>query len=405
MLAAPIQAQRSMADTPSQTAEYYISRYMFDEAEELINQNIKKLKRKRQPTDAEESKLEEINRLRSKMKATERVTIIDSLVVDKNTFLQHIRLNEENGSLSTTAAFFNSPNAGAGTAYLSELGNKVYFAQKDENNYLRLFTSDLVGGKWTEPHKLDELNGDDAQNYPFMLSDGVTLYYAAQGEESIGGYDIFVTRYDMDEKKFLYPDNIGMPFNSPANDYMLAIDEFNGLGYFVSDRNQPEDKVCIYIFIPNETRKIYDTNLYTEEELGRLAMSHSIAEPWGDKEAVAAARKRLQQARTARSTAKEQNDFEEFVINNRHSYTMLKDFKSHEARNKMAAWLKMNTQLKQDRKFLQTLRDRYNASNEAQRQTLKQQILKLEVQCEKTETAMQSEAKNIRNIEIRALNK
>ena len=105
MLAAPIQAQRSMADTPSQTAEYYISRYMFDEAEELINQNIKKLKRKRQPTDAEESKLEEINRLRSKMKATERVTIIDSLVVDKNTFLQHIRLNEENGSLSTTAAF------------------------------------------------------------------------------------------------------------------------------------------------------------------------------------------------------------------------------------------------------------------------------------------------------------
>ena len=105
---------------------------------------------------------------------------------------------------------------------------------------------------------MDELDGDDAQNYPFMLSDGITLYYAAVGVESFGGYDIFVTRYDMDEKKFLYPENLGMPFNSPANDYMLAIDEFNQLRWFFSDRNQTENKVCIYIFIKNDIRKEYE---------------------------------------------------------------------------------------------------------------------------------------------------
>ena len=261
LLSLPSQAQKNGQAIPTPTAEYYMNHYQFDEAEELLNQDIKKLKRKRQPTDVEEGKLQKIARLRSMMRATERVTVIDSLVVDKNTFLNHIKLSPESGEISPYGTFFNRPDENNCTVYLSELGNKIYFAQPDENKYLRLFTNDLVGGQWTNPHKLDELDGDDAQNYPFMLSDGITLYYAAQGEESIGGYDIFVTRYDMDEKKFLYPENLGMPFNSPANDYMLAIDEFNQLGWFVSDRNQPEDKVCIYIFIPNDIRKVYDANI------------------------------------------------------------------------------------------------------------------------------------------------
>ena len=215
LLSLPSQAQKNGQAIPAPTAEYYMNHYQFDEAEELLNQDIKKLKRKRQPTDVEEGKLQEIARLRSMMRATERVTVIDSLVVDKNTFLNHIKLSPESGEISPYSTFFHRTDENGCTVYLSELGNKIYFAQPDENKYLRLFTSDLVGGQWTAPHKLDELDGDDAQNYPFMLSDGITLYYAAQGEESIGGYDIFVTRYDMDEKKFLYPENLGMPFNSP----------------------------------------------------------------------------------------------------------------------------------------------------------------------------------------------
>ena len=106
----------------------------------------------------------------------------------------------------------------------------------------------------------------------------ITLYYGAKGPESIGGYDIFVTRYDMDERKFLYPENIGMPFNSLANDYLYAIDEINNIGWFVSDRHQPEGKVCIYIFIPNTTRKTYDFNNIDQEKLTRLARISSIKE-------------------------------------------------------------------------------------------------------------------------------
>ena len=348
---------------------------------------------------AEEGKLQAISKLRSMMQATERLTVVDSIVVDKSSFLNHIKLSEESGTLHTATEFFQQPDSDRCTVYLSELGNKIYFSGRDENRQLRLYASDLVGGKWSQARKIDELDGDEAQNYPFMMSDGVTLYYGAQGPESIGGYDIFVTRYDMDEKKFLYPENMGMPYNSPANDYMLAIDEFNQLGWLVTDRNQPEDKVCIYVFIPNSIRRLYDTNIYLPEELSQLALLTSIAETWGDQGAVTEAQQRLQAARSAPGTNVKQKEFE-FVINDQYTYTQLKDFQSSAARDRMAAWVKNKQQLEENLQTLQLLRDRYAASNLQERKSLGEQIKRIETQCEKDAAAMKAEEKNIRNMEI-----
>ena len=401
-LGMPAQAQQNPADKP--TAIDYMNRYQFDQAEELINDNIKRLKRRRRPTATEEEQLQEVQKMRSMMRATERLTVIDSIVVDKKTFLNSIKLSEESGTLHTCAELFHQTDSDQCTAYVSELGNKTYFAQRDESKKLRLYTSDLVGGEWSQTRKISELEGDEAQNYPFMMSDGVTLYYAAKGSESIGGYDIFVTRYDMDENKFLYPENLGMPYNSPANDYMLAIDEFNGLGWFASDRNQPEGKVCIYVFIPNDIRKVYDTNIYPPEDLAPLALLTRIADTWGDQGAVKEARQRLQAVLTAPKEVAKKKDFE-FVIDDKNTYTLLTDFQSKEARDRMAAWIKNRQTMQQNQQQLQALRDRYAASNDGQRQALAPQIRQIEAQCEKDLAAMKAEEKAIRNLEIASRSK
>ena len=398
----PAQAQQPPAGKP--TAIDYMNHYQFDQAEELINDNIKRLKRRRQPTTTEEEQLQEVQKMRSMMRATERLTVIDSIVVDKKTFLNRIKLSEESGTLHTCAELFHQTDSDQCTAYVSELGNKTYFAQRDESKKLRLYTSDLVGGEWSQTRKISELEGDEAQNYPFMMSDGVTLYYAAKGSESIGGYDIFVTRYDMDENKFLYPENLGMPYNSPANDYMLAIDEFNGLGWFASDRNQPEGKVCIYVFIPNDIRKVYDTNIYPPEDLAPLALLTRIADTWGDQGAVKEARQRLQAVLTAPKEVAKKKDFE-FVIDDKNTYTLLMDFQSKEARDRMAAWIKNRQTMQQNQQQLQALRDRYAASNDGQRQALAPQIRQIEAQCEKDLAAMKAEEKAIRNLEIASRSK
>ena len=109
-------------------------------------------------------------------------------------------------------------------------------------------------------------------DYPYVLTDGITIYYASDGPGSMGEYDIFVTRYNTNTDSYLMPENVGMPFNSPYNDYMYVIDEFNDLGWFASDRYQPEGKVCIYVFIPNSSKQVYNYEGMDPDKMISLAL-------------------------------------------------------------------------------------------------------------------------------------
>ena len=70
---------------------------------------------------------------------------------------------------------------------------------------------------------------------------------------------------------------MGMPYNSPYNDYMLVIDETTGIGWWASDRNNIDGKVTIYMFVPNETRTNYPTDT---PNLINLAKINSIKDTW-----------------------------------------------------------------------------------------------------------------------------
>ena len=63
---------------------------------------------------------------------------------------------------------------------------------------------------------------------------------------------------------------------------MFAIDEFNNLGWFASDRYQPEGKVCIYVFIPNSSKRVYNYEAMDKKKVVRLAQIHSLKDTWVD---------------------------------------------------------------------------------------------------------------------------
>lgn len=402
LTAVPATAQRNLSANEEKIASY-IENYQFDEAEELIDKEITQLKRRRKSTTELEKQTERIERLRSMMNACERVTFIDSIVTGKKDFLTRIQLTPESGSLSPYNTFFNRQDS-ACMVYKTERGNKICFSQTAKDGKTHLFSSDLIGGEWNEPRLLDELADGGQQNYPFMLSDGVTLYYGSENEESIGGFDIYVTRYDMDERKYLTPENIGMPFNSPANDYLYAIDEMNNLGWFVTDRHQPKDSVCIYIFIPNRMRQIYNSFAYEPSQMAGLARISSISETWTDRDMVNNAKRRLAAILSGESKTQTEYDFT-LVINDRLTYHFLKDFKSADARKKAETWQKNKDNLSKQQKNLASLRDRYAAGNNTQKAQMKQQILDMETQCEKMAATLKQMEKDIRKAELKLINK
>jgi hypothetical protein len=382
------------------TPQEAMAAYDFSLAEEILEHQIADLTKKKQPTIQEEAMLEAARKSQIKLHATEQVTFIDSMVLPKKQVLQQIKLSEECGSIVNYADFFRSGKNDC-TVFRNELGNRIVYSEPNQKGHLRLKEKSLIGGEWSMENQLKGLNEEeeDNLNFPFVLTDGITMYYAAECEESIGGYDIFMTRYDADSQQFLAPENVGMPFNSPANDYLLVIDEYQQLGWFVTDRNQPVDTVCLYTFIPTETRRIYNEQELGAKKLAAMARISSIKDTWKDMNAVNSAKKRLADARKGTKNEAKNRDFT-FVINDFRTYYTLSDFKDPLAQQKAKIWVETQKEYDAKAKELASLRAKYAAMNEVQRVQIAAQIRLTETAFERLAADKLALEKEIRRTEL-----
>ena len=344
-------------------------------------------------------------RITNMREMTQQILIIDSIVVDKDMILPHLRLSSETGSLMTTRDFLGkSVN---GFAFVNEMGNKAYFSLPDDSLREQLFTSDVLGNEWSSPQPLKGISeGITEASYPFMLTDGITFYFAGKGEESIGGYDIFLTRYNSRSGSFFKPENIGMPFNSEANDYLYAVDELNRIGYFVSDRRQPEGKVCIYIFVPSDSRKTYDPSIYTEQQIRDFADIISIADTWGNGTERKAALSRLKTINNAKPSSEKKSNAQSvtIVINDALTYSSAKDFRSNKAANLYQELVIAQGRLTVVETELAKARDLFPTATAADRRSLRQEILQMEEEVQQLYQRIPSLEKEIRKEENKVIN-
>ena len=358
----------------------------------------------KQKTTVVDNELEQ--RLESMRGFTQKVMFIDSVVVSKSKLLSSLNIPDEAGSIQAYNNFFNTTDQPNSIVYLNQLKNKCVFSKFTDGGW-DLYSKEMIGGKWSNavPLKGLDILGDDVDiNWPFLLSDGTTLYFAAKGEESIGGFDIFMTRYDETTQSYLKPENIGMPFNSIDNDYFFIVDEYDGIGWFATDRNQPEGKVCIYSFIYNDVRENYVVDEYTPEQLRQLSEIHSISQTWTSNQARLSALEQLTAVYKRKFTQKKKNDFE-FVINDELTYTTLTDFRSSEAAE---MYVDLNELLRKKNKLdssMERARIAYPTARQAHREQYKQQLLAAEKQSEKYETDIKNLSKEIRRIELTKLGK
>jgi hypothetical protein len=274
-----------------------------------------------------------------------------------------------------------------------------------DNGYTRLFTSDLLGNEWSKPEPLEGLDGDGIYNlnHPFLLPDGQTLYFSACGPEALGQCDIYRTRLDAESGRFLKPENIGLPFNSDARDYMYAVSEQDSIGFFATNRHQPAGKVCVYSFVTSESRHIYDEESIGRERLLSLARIDRIADTWGKTGAPRQARLRLSQLRTksaqASSSSSEHREFE-FVIDDRRTYTRMADFHNPDNVDRMRELIAMQQQEKSIEKAIAQARARYETASASQRDSMRSEMLQSEQMLEALQMQMRQIEKDIRNNEI-----
>lgn len=378
---------KRVTEAPRYLAEIAFYHYALDEADEYIDKYEASLKksRKQLPEDMDILR-ERIGMARAMLDRVEKIVIIDSVAVDRDQFFKAYRLAPESGSVNSTEVLPKSVAAAdPSTVYMPETRNFMIWAAPDSaENFVLTGASRLFDGSWETPAPLGsvlDLDGDS--NYPFMMPDGVTLYYANNGEESLGGYDIFISRKD--EDGFLQPQNIGMPYNSPYDDYLLAIDEVTGVGWWATDRNRLGDYITIYKFIPSDLRNNYPVDYPELTDMARITDYKSTWEDGKDYADLLDAIKEIDPDKKLRKP-----DFR-FALGQGRVYISWNDFKNPRARKLMKRYLDDKKHLDGQLATLEKMRRQYRDGDTS----LKTAILNMEAEIDNARSELKKSANDV----------
>ena len=378
-----------------EAAAMYYQLYQFKKAVDTYQMQtdvwMKNKKPQVQAADSIKPLLMQAEKAARMLSRCENIQIIDSVITDKKNFLKAYFLGEETGTFEQTSAT---------VVYENQLKDRRFSGKKDEHGYFRLNSQVKIQDRWSEekPLNLPSENATD-DNFPFVMPDGLTIYYASTGNGSIGGYDLFVSRHNLNNDTYLAPNQMGMPFNSIYNDYMLVIDEVNDIGYFASDRFQPEDKVIVYTFIPNN--EIKPIEIEDEQMLTDRAKITSIRDTWLPNVNYQSKLERIK-ADIEKERYKVKKDFT-FVINDNIVYYTLTDFESDAAKNSYLQSKELEQKIQTLEDQLDAQRNTFAEGNNAQKQSLRAPILTNERQLETMYRTYKKLVVDTRNTEIKYL--
>lgn len=333
-----------------------------------------------------ESKIKLAEKASKLMNRVEDIAIVDSAVVNKSEFLKFYKFSSELGSVvQETSKEKGYPNVDLIT-YTTQRQARKYYSEL-VNGQLDIFTSFKLLDEWSKVVPISNvINTVANENYPFLLLDGVTLYFASDGEKSLGGYDIFITRFMSATNSFLNPENIGMPFNSPFNDYMMVIDEQRKLGWFATDRYQQEGKVIIYTFVPTEIKK------YIKSEDADFVRNAARLKSY---------RKAKKTTQSTVSTVSKEDTTKNlnFAINDTVIYANIADFKSEEAIKIWNELRVIQAELNEKSDFLIDTRKKYNTATEEEQKEISKSIIQIEMKEIELKKLIQTKTVEIRNAE------
>lgn len=163
-------------------------------------------------------------------------------------------------------------------AYLSPDGKSRWQVGSDADSVPLFYIYHQLGnGRWDEANpevvRVNGLPEGCQMSYPFVGSDGTTIYFALEEEgdgslvsqHTLGGKDLYVSRYDRAEGVLLVPTQLMPPFNSPMDDFCYIVDEEQDLGWVVSGREVSGDSFRLWCFAPSTLAR------YEGEELREVA--------------------------------------------------------------------------------------------------------------------------------------
>ncbi len=123
-------------------------------------------------------------------------------------------------------------------------GEDIYVIHKD------------TSGNWGKAKSMgDVINTPYDEDAPYIHPDGNTLYFSSKGHESMGGFDIFKSKFDKEKGVWCKPENIGHPINTPEDDIFFVWTEDGKRAYFSTHHQNGSGGEDIYMLEITEHEK------------------------------------------------------------------------------------------------------------------------------------------------------
>ena len=140
-----------------------------------------------------------------------------------------------------------------GSASLTANGRVLYFSSDRPGGLggKDIYKAELSDqGTWVNVKNLGPgINTPQDDDAPFIHPDGKLLHFSSKGHNSMGGYDIFVTRFD-ENGKSATPENLAYPINTPEDDIFYVLNAEGTKGYYSSNRVTGYGQQDIYAVNP-----------------------------------------------------------------------------------------------------------------------------------------------------------
>ena len=133
-------------------------------------------------------------------------------------------------------------------AYAPSGSQSLCFSAPDATGSRNLYVSKTDGSVWSYPELMGEyLLSQGNEVFPMLSEDGKKLTFSSDGFHGMGGYDLYTSTWNEETGTWGEPVNMGIPFSSPGDDFLLVDSPDGRYTLFASNRDCPQDSVYIYV--------------------------------------------------------------------------------------------------------------------------------------------------------------
>ena len=107
-------------------------------------------------------------------------------------------------------------------------------------------TKQLPDGMWATPQNLSTINTPQDDDFPTLSPDGQTLYFCSNGLTGMGGYDLYKSKWDNENKEWADPENLGYPLNTSYDEKTISFADDEKHAYITAVREEGFGDLDLY---------------------------------------------------------------------------------------------------------------------------------------------------------------